>query len=297
MVLTASRLLLILCCVTIPAVAVGDGGGAVGAAGVSQSRNPDDKPSRPSQVSVVPWRSQRFGQYQALLIGIDGYSLLPRKDQLTTSANDARAVARLLLEKYGFNVKTVSNATRATIFNELLQLREQLTVNDRLLLYYSGRCHVDEANKLGYWWASDANPTDPASWIATAEVSDQLKAMKATQILIVADSCYTGVAPYRTTPRKQDETRDSWLRRLSQTRSRTILSSGTLQPTPDAAGTNHSLFAAALLKTLRNNDVVIDAATLFSTVKPAAPAGVPVYSVIKATNNTGGDFVFVPRNP
>jgi uncharacterized caspase-like protein len=244
---------------------------------------------------VVPWRSQRFGQYQALLIGIDDYSQLPRKDQLSTSISDARAVARLLLEKYGFNVKTVSNAARATIFNELLRLREQLTTKDRLLLYYSGRCHVDETSKLGYWWASDANPADQASWIATAEVSDQLKAMKATQILVVADSCYTGVVPYRASPRKQGESRDSWLQRLAQTRSRTVLSSGTLQPVADAAGTRHSLFADALLKALRENDAVTDAATLFLTLKPAAPATAPVYSVIEATSDKGGDFVFVPR--
>ena len=185
-----------------------------------------------------------------------------------------------MLEKYGFNVKTLSNATRATIFNELLQLREQLTANDRLLLYYSGRCHVDETGKLGYWWASDANPADRASWIATAEVSDQLKAMKATQILVVADSCYTGVIPYRASARKQGESRDSWLQRLAQTRSRTVLSSGTQQPVPDAAGANHSLFADALLKALRENDAVIDAATLFLTVKPAVPAGVPSYNFV-----------------
>ncbi len=295
MAFIARTLLITLCCALFPAIAVSDSGGAVGAAGVSQARNPDDKQSHPSEVSVVPWRSERFGHYQALLIGIDGYSLLPRKDQLITATNDAKAVAQLLLEKYGFNVKTLSNATRATIFNELLQLREQLTANDRLLLYYSGRCHVDETGKLGYWWASDANPADRASWIATAEVSDQLKAMKATQILVVADSCYTGVIPYRASARKQGESRDSWLQRLAQTRSRTVLSSGTQQPVPDAAGANHSLFADALLKALRENDAVIDAATLFLTVKPAVPAGVPAYSVIGATSDKGGDFVFVPR--
>jgi uncharacterized caspase-like protein len=292
---TIRTLLITLCCLLLPGIAVGDSGGTVGAAGVSQAGNPGDKKSHPSEVSVVPWRSQRFGQYQALLIGIDGYSQLPPKDQLTTAINDARAVAQLLLEKYGFNVKTVSNAARATIFNELLQLRGQLTVNDRLLLYYSGRCHVDEMSKQGYWWASDANPADQASWIATTEVSDQLKAMRATQILVVADSCYTGVAPYRASTRKRGESRDSWLQRLAQMRSRTVLSSGTLQPVPDAAGTRHSLFADALLKALRENDVVTDAATLFLTLKPAAPAAAPTYSVIEATSDKGGDFVFVPR--
>ena len=190
----------------------------------------------------------------------------------------------------------MSNAKRATIFAELSRLREQLTANDRLLLYFSGHCRVDETNKHGYWWASDANPTDPASWIATAEISDQLKAMQATHILVVADSCYTGVVPYQTSAPKHSESRDSWLQRLSQTHSRTVLSSGALQPVPGSASARHSLFATALLQALRENDAVSDAASLFSTLKPAAPAGVPAYSLIEASNGKVGDFVFVPRH-
>jgi uncharacterized caspase-like protein len=295
MTLAARKLLATLCYILLPVVAVGDSGGAIGAAAISQTGNPSDKQDSPSEVSVVPWRSERFGQYQALLIGIGGYRRLPPKDQLPTAINDAKAVAQLLLKKYGFNVKTISNATRATIFNELRRLREELTANDQLLLYYSGRCHMDENGKQGYWWASDANPADRASWIATAEISDQLKVMKAVHVLVVADSCYVGVTPYKGSTRKQGESRDNWLRRLSRTRSRTVLSSGTSQPVPDPVGADHSLFATAFLKALRENDAVIDAATLFLTLKTAAPAGAPVYSAIDSRNDNDGDFVFVPR--
>jgi uncharacterized caspase-like protein len=291
MTLAAKKLLATLCCALLPAMATADS-----PAGASSAGGATDKQSRPNQVSVVPWRSQRFGDYQALLIGIDSYSQLPRQHQLTTAINDAKAVAQLLREKYGFNVRTVGNATRATIFAELLRLREQLRANDRLLLYYSGRCHVEQANKQGYWWASDTNPAEQTSWIATAEVSDQLKAMKATQILVVADSCYTGVLPYHAqSARKQSESRDGWLQRLSQKRSRTVLTSGTLEPVADPAGAGHSLFADAFLKALRENNAVIDGATLFATLKPAAPAGVPAYSLIEAADDKDGDFVFVPR--
>ena len=295
MTLAARKLLATLCYTLLPMVAVGDSGGSIGAATISQTGNPNDKQSPPSEVGVVPWRSERFGQYQALLIGIDGYGRLPPKDQLLTAINDAKAVAQLLLKKYGFNVKIISNATRATIFNELRRLREELTANDRLLLYYSGRCHVDETGKQAYWWASDVNPADRASWIATAEISDQLKVMRAMHVLVVADSCYAGVAPYHGSTRKQGESRDSWLRRLSRTRSRTVLSSGTLQPVSDPVGADHSLFAAAFLKALHENDAIIDAATLFLTLKPAAPTGAPVYSAIDTGNDNDGDFVFVPR--
>lgn len=296
MTFAARKLLATLCCALLAAVAAADSSGVSRETAVTKTSEPTDQQSRPSQVNVVPWRSQRFGEYQALLIGIDGYSHLPQKDQLTTAINDAKAVAKLLLEKYGFNVKTVGNATRSTIFAELLRLREQLSADDRLLLYYSGRCHVDDTSKQGYWWASDAKLADAASWIATAEVSDQLGAMKAMQILVVADSCYTGVLPYRMpSARKHAESRDSWLQRLSQMRSRTVLTSGTLQPVPDSVGTGHSLFAEAFLKALRENNAVTDAATLFLTLKPTPPGGVPTYSLIGTADHKGGDFVLVPR--
>ncbi len=50
-----------------------------------------------------------FGRYHALVIGNNDYEQLRN---LTTAVGDADAVAKLLEEKYGFNVTKLINATR-----------------------------------------------------------------------------------------------------------------------------------------------------------------------------------------
>ncbi|MDX1488184.1 MAG: caspase family protein [Acidiferrobacterales bacterium] len=247
--------------------------------------------TQPGKVGVVPWRSQRFGTYEALLIGINSYSHLPKTEQLTTAINDANAVAQLLLERYGFNVKVLRNARRETIFAELARLRAELTETDHLLLYYAGHGHIDGQNKRGYWWPSDADPNDSATWIANAEVTDQVKAMKATHVLIVADSCYTGTQPYGSLASPAGEKRDVWLQHLAKIRARTVLTSGSLQPLTKTSASEHSIFANAFMQALRVNDHVTEGARLLATL--GSPA---TYAFIDGNSDRDGDFLFVPRN-
>lgn len=249
------------------------------------------QPAQPGRVGVVPWRSQRFGTYEALLIGINGYTHLPKTEQLSTAINDANAVAQLLLERYGFNVKVLRNARRQTIFTELARLRTELTEADRLLLYYAGHGHIDSDSKRGYWWPSDADPNDPATWIANAEVTDQLKAMKAAHVLIVADSCYTGTQPYRSQAPPAGDKRDVWLERLAKMRVRTVLTSGNLQPLTQTKTSEHSLFANAFMQALRDNDRIIEGARLLTDLGSST-----TYAFIDSNGHQDGDFLFVPRN-
>jgi hypothetical protein len=250
----------------------------------------------PTQVQVVPWRSDQFGRYYALVIGIDDYEYLRPGTKATTSIDDANEVAKILFKKYAFDATLVRNATRTTMFAELARLRHELTDSDNLLIFYAGRGHIDETSGLGYWWPSDAKPNDPASWIANAEVSDQLKAMKAAHVLVVAESCYTGTEPYRSQA-KPDGNRHAWLQRLAQARSRTALTSGELQPVADGHTNGQSPFASALLAVLRKNEGVIDTSTMVIALKPALSATqTPSYGVIRGAGDGGGDFLFVARD-
>ena len=54
-------------------------------------------------------RSVKPGAYFALVIGINDYSHLKK---LSTAVSDANAIAHLLHDKYGFDVKLIHNATR-----------------------------------------------------------------------------------------------------------------------------------------------------------------------------------------
>ena len=69
------------------------------------------------------------------MIGNDDYAALPK---LRTAVRDAEAVAELLGERYGFEVRLLRNATRNDILVALNDYRAKLTEADNLLIYYAG---------------------------------------------------------------------------------------------------------------------------------------------------------------
>ncbi len=244
---------------------------------------------KPDTVRVAPWRSLRLGNYRALVLGIDDYPYLAPAGARATSVADAQAVAQLLLDRYGFSVTTVGNATRRTMFDQLAKLRAQVTVDDRLLLYYAGRCQVDEGTGRSYWLPADARANDPATWIATAELADQLQAMKAGHVLVLADTCYAPSGPYAQAAPRAGEERARFLERISKMRSRTVLASNERQPVL-GPGSSHSVFTKAVLEVLRNNAKPAIASELFGSAPGA-------YAVIEGAGHEGGDFIFVPHTP
>ena len=111
---------------------------------------------------------------------------------LRTARNDAGALAVLLERRYGFEVELLTDATREEILVALRGLRERLTPEDNLLIYYAGHGWLDEAADEGYWLPVDATRDNEVNWIANSTVSTYFKAIRAKHILVVADSCYAG---------------------------------------------------------------------------------------------------------
>ncbi len=245
-----------------------------------------------------------FGTYHALVIGNNGYRLLP---QLGTAAHDAETVASLLRDKYGFKVKVLVDADRYGILSALNGLRQELTEQDNLLIYYAGHGELDRINNRGHWLPVDAEPDSSANWISNIQITDVLNAMSVRQILVVADSCYSGTLTRSSIARLDagisDDLRNRWLQAMSGKRARVVLSSGGVQPVLDAAGGDHSVFARAFLEVLQSNTGIIEGQRLYlqvaervAAVPEAADIGqVPQYAPIKYAGHEAGDFFFVPR--
>ena len=130
-----------------------------------------------------------FGTYHALVIGNDEYKLVR---PLKTAVADAREVARVLEQDYGFRVRLLLNANRYDMLAALNEFREKLTDKDNLLIYYAGHGELDERNQRGHWLPIDAEPNSTANWISNVAITDVLNAMTVQQLLVVADSCYAG---------------------------------------------------------------------------------------------------------
>ena len=233
-----------------------------------------------------------FGTYHALVIGNNDYRNLP---DLKTAVNDARTVAAVLAEDYGFKVKTLINATRVDIIDALDEYRETLTDLDNLLIYYAGHGWLDEDTDRGYWLPVDARKNRRARWVSNATISDTLKGLLAKHVMVVADSCYSGTLARGAGVSLRSA---KYWRRMAQKRTRVALTSGGLEPVADKGGGGHSPFAKAFINTLKDNQVVMDATQLFSRIRRPVMINAdqtPEYSDVRNAGHDGGDFLFVKK--
>ena len=239
------------------------------------------------------------------MIGNNDYQQLRK---LKTAVTDAREVARVLEQEYGFKVRLLLDATRYDTLAALNDLREKLTEKDNLLIYYAGHGELDERNQRGNWLPVDAEPNSTTNWISNVAITDVLNASNAQQLLVVADSCYSGHADplVAGTARERGERRRATEAALGHGPS--ALAHGAhlrgVEPVIDSAGGSHSAFAQAFLEVLRANVRVMPGQELFTNLQLRVAAiadrvqmrQVPEYAPIKYAGHESGDFVFVRQN-
>ena len=245
-----------------------------------------------------------FGDYHALIIGNDEYATLPK---LKTPTNDAREIARILRDKYGFQVKVLLNASRLEMFRSLEETLRQLDDRDNFLLYYAGHGELDTVNRRGYWLPVDAAPGSREKWIPNVEITDYLNIMTAKQILVIADTCYSGImtrsAISQMEPGVSTEVRRNFLKRMATRHARMVLSSGEEKPVLDIGGGAHSVFAKVLIDVLKSNNEVIEGVRLHQQINERVLyksevfglPQVPQYSALIPAGHESGDFILVPK--
>ena len=237
-----------------------------------------------------------FGRYHALVIGNNAYRELPR---LESAVGDAEAVARLLETRYGFDVRLLRDATKRDILRAVNGYRAELTERDNLLIYYAGHGWLDRQTGTGYWQPVDAEAEDDLNWIANGELTRRLNAMSARHVMVIADSCYSGTLVREAQSRLPTGIeRETWLRRMAETRSRTAIVSGGLEPVVDSGRGGHSVFANALLAALDENTEVLEGQELFRKISRPVVVNAeqtPQYSDIRRAGHEGGEFLFVPK--
>ena len=246
-------------------------------------------PARPIAPGEIP--NIQFGKYYALVIGNDIYTYLPK---LKTARNDAKAMASLLADDYGFQVTTLLDATRADIIENLDALTENLGSEDNLLIYYAGHGWLEEDSSRGYWLAIDAKPNRRTNWVSNATLIDTLSTIRAKHVMVVADSCFSGtlVRGAKIGVRAGD-----YWRRMAEKWTRVAMVSGGLEPVSDG-NDKHSPFAKALLSALRSNASIMDGTQLFEKVRRSvmvAAQQTPQYADVRQAGHDGGDFLFVRK--
>lgn len=241
-----------------------------------------------------------LGNYHALVIGNNSYQNF---DNLNTAVNDAKAIGKVLKESYGYQVKVLENADHIKILQTLADYQEKLTKQDNLIVYYAGHGLLDERQN-GYWIPTDAQSDDKKSWISNDAITNFMSSMNAKHVMVIADSCYSGTMSGSAIRPFPEEVAENDLLFTSRVKARTVMTSGGLQPVLDSGGNGHSIFAAALLDVLKENDGVMEGYRLFKALeqqvrlrsKLSGVPQVPEYTAIKHAGHEGSEYYFLPNN-
>jgi uncharacterized caspase-like protein len=234
----------------------------------------------------------KFGKYYALVIGNNDYKHLPK---LKTAAKDAKAVAKTLKDTFGFEVKTLLDASRDQILDAFDDFEGKLGKSDNFLLYYAGHGWLDKGREEGFWLPVNAKSNRRSKWISNATITSTLKALQAKHVMVVADSCFSGTL---TRGLKVTKRIDDYVRYVVDKKARIALTSGGLEPVEDGGGGQNSPFATAFLKILNETDEVLTGTDLFKQVKRPVQVSAdqtPNYADIRKAGHDGGDFLFVRK--
>jgi TPR repeat protein len=241
------------------------------------------------------------GDYYALVIGNSNYRYM---GSLVTPGNDAKSVADLLEQRYGFKVKLLLDATAANIMMALHDYTRMLKDSDRLLVYYAGHGgSQDGPPEAAFWLGVDADPETREGYLSSEMIRGKIKEMQAKHILLVADSCFSSAITHPTTTtigRSMNQKRFEieWNRRA-----RLVLTSGMDTPVVDSAGDRtHSLFAKYFIQILRQSDDVMSGMMLshelsvrmHDEAQRLKVSQTPTYSSLNDAGHDYGDFYFLP---
>ncbi|BFU91426.1 MAG: hypothetical protein NTAFB01_26130 [Nitrospira sp.] len=252
---------------------------------------------------AIPTTS-RVGGYHALVIGNNHYR---QWTPLSTAVADAEAMSKILQDRYGFRVTVLKDADRKQILKTLNDYRKTLSDQDHLLVYYAGHGFLEPEIDRGYWIPVEGDLFDNTDWIEFPAVTDLLELIPARQILVVADSCFSGKltrsAMGRVSPDADEQARESLLKTMAQKKIRATLTSGGVKPVLDEGAAGHSIFATAMLGVLTENNDALETERLYWTVRARVVQAaermkfeqIPTYGPIHMAGHEGlGDFVFVP---
>ncbi|HEX7151916.1 MAG TPA: caspase family protein [Thermoanaerobaculia bacterium] len=249
-------------------------------------------PPPSSVVLQAPARS-KLGRYFALVIGNSRYEQLA---PVPTAENDAKAMAALLRNQYGFDVTLLLNANSTQILSSLFKLSQSLAENDNLVVFYAGHGKRDLRNRRGWWLPVDAAKDTAAktNWLPNQDVSDRLALIPARHILVLADASYVGdLTRGAPQPEPQSMMPAEWAKYVENTqrrRARLALASG--------AETAQGRFTTTLINVLQKQKGVFPASRVHREVvnlltsDGSVSSAVPTFAPLPAAFHDGVDFLF-----
>ncbi len=242
----------------------------------------------------IEFHPYRGGKNFLLIIAIDGYLHWPK---LQNAVRDAESVKDILLKKYRFTPGDLfelvnADASRDKIRNALIKIRQEITKDDNLIIYYAGHGDYNTDYNMGAWIPYDANLNAMQDYLPNSELIGYLRSLPSKHIILLADACFSGSLFVSDGEISYQEYND-------KIRSRWGLSSGNMEYVSDGTAGEGSPFADYLIKALKDNkrdrisvsELVGYVKVMVKNVSDQSPVGKP----LRGVGNEGGDYIFYTK--
>jgi hypothetical protein len=262
----------------------------------------NDNPTRTIVLSDEDRHDELLAPAKAWFLGI-GINTYKDFTNLNNAVRDVLKVKDTLLKKYDLEEAQATllleeEATEVNIIKQLDTYADTLTVDDKLLIYYSGHGHLNR-HKKGFWIPQDARQSITSSYIRNSTIREYLEVIDARHILLVSDSCFSGSLFVRGTHRNiiDEEAEAEAFEQLASRSSRWGICSGRAdREVQDGAAGGHSPFAESFINVLkRNRNRFINVAKIANDVYfqiktnyEQEPLGKPLFGL----GDQGGQYIF-----
>lgn len=276
-----------------PQPAISSGGAAKPAAVAATGKTA--AMAEPPAAKIAPAEpAPREGRRLAVLVGNNDYKMpIP---ELETPVADVGKTAEILRSRFGFETRVLKNASKAQIIEALNRVAAEAAPEDNVLLFYAGHGYLMEDTQMGFWIPVDGSVKTAANWISNTDISKLLAAIRARQLILVSDSCFSGSLTREQKITRVDKQKpEDILRR----RSVLVLTSGGEEPVSDEGKEGHSIFAWTLIKTLDTLSGTTPGYEVWRTVRGGVSKEYeqePQYgAVVSAGHAEGGEYLFQAR--
>jgi len=201
---------------------------------------------------------------QLVVIGVNDYKYPPWQI-LKNAVVDSDRISAVLTGKYGFTEEERlidAQATRQSIISKLHAICKNHIKGDSLIVYFAGHGIQDPDSGKGFWIPQDATG-DKSTWINNETMLEVLQGSRASHILLISDSCFSGTLNPVPTPVAHYD-----YDQLEALSSRWILTAGRIEPVSDGNAGEGSPFNRLLCGYLEGaNQEAISAEEIFLQIR------------------------------